>query len=168
MIHINFNDYFNIVQAKDILDKLDQMRGAINNVSRTVVGKTRVLLEGSSKVCRRSECNIGNLITDAMIDYNAGEYTNKDNWTDAAIAFQNSGGIRTSITRANDDKITMGDILSVLPFHNTIMKVSMTGALIRSVLEMSVKNLEINTTSNLYGAFLQFSGLQVFDSYKTI
>lgn len=150
-----------IEQAKDILDELEQMRGAIDNISLTVVGKTRVLLEGDSKICRREECNLGNLITDAMIDYNAGEYAGRDGWTDAAIAFHNGGSIRTSITRANDDKITMGDVLSVLPFHNAIMKVSMTGDLILSVLEWSVQNLEMNVTANLFGAFTQFSGLQV-------
>ncbi|KZC05760.1 Protein 5NUC [Dufourea novaeangliae] len=150
-----------IEQAKDILQVLDQMRGAIDNVSLTVVGKTRVLLEGDSKVCRRMECNLGNLVTDAMIDYNVGQYASRNGWTDAAIAFHNSGSIRTSITRSNDDKVTMGDILSVLPFHNVILRAPMTGELILSVLEWSVQNLEIGTTANLYGAFVQFSGLQV-------
>lgn len=150
-----------IEQAKDILDELEQMRGAIDNVSQVVVGKTRVLLKGDSKVCRREECNLGNLITDAMIDYNAGQYAGRDSWTDAAIAFHNGGSIRTSITRANDDDITMGDVLSVLPFHNAIMKVSMTGELILSVLEWGVEKLEMNATANLFGAFTQLSGLQV-------
>ncbi|XP_053983325.1 protein 5NUC-like [Hylaeus volcanicus] len=150
-----------IEQAEDILEELDQMRGAIDEVSHKVIGKTRVLLDGDSKVCRRKECNLGNLITDAMIEYNAGEYARKDSWTDAAIAFHNGGSIRASITRDNNDQITLRDILSVLPFQNIIMKVPMTGEVIYSVLEWSVHNLEINTTSNLYGAFVQFSGLQV-------
>nr|XP_031832592.1 protein 5NUC-like [Nomia melanderi]XP_031832593.1 protein 5NUC-like [Nomia melanderi]XP_031832594.1 protein 5NUC-like [Nomia melanderi] len=150
-----------IEQAQDVLNELEQMRGAIDNVSLTVVGKTRVLLQGDSKICRRMECNLGNLITDSMIDYNAGEYGGKDGWTDAAIALQNSGSIRTSITRNNDDIVTMGDVLSVLPFNNIILKVQMTGELILSVLEWSVYNLEIDTTTDLFGAFVQFSGLQV-------
>ncbi|CAK9801437.1 Protein 5NUC [Anthophora plagiata] len=150
-----------IEQAADILMELNEMRGAIDNISLTVVGSTRVLLEGDSKVCRRRECNIGNLITDAMIDHNVREYAGRTGWTDAAIAFHNGGSIRTSITRANDDKITMGDILGVLPFHNSIMKMSITGELIMSVLEWSVYNLEESSTGNLAGAFLQYSGLQV-------
>ncbi|CAL7933343.1 unnamed protein product [Xylocopa violacea] len=150
-----------VEQAKDILDELDQMRGPINNISQTIVGKTRVLLEGDSKVCRRRECNLGNLITDAMVDYNAGEYAGKDGWTDAAIAFQNSGSIRTSITTNNDYKVTMEDVLGVLPFHNAILKVSMTGEMLLSILEWSVYNLELNSTANLFGAYVQFSGLQV-------
>ncbi|XP_078036024.1 protein 5NUC [Augochlora pura] len=150
-----------IEQAQDILDELEGMREAINNVSYNVVGKTHVLLQGDSKVCRRVECNLGNLITDSMIDFNAREYGSKDGWTDAAIAFQNGGSIRTSISRGNDDKVTMGDILSVLPFHNSILKVKITGEMILSVLEWSVYHLNVNTTVSLPGAFIQVSGLQV-------
>nr|XP_033336682.1 protein 5NUC-like [Megalopta genalis]XP_033336683.1 protein 5NUC-like [Megalopta genalis]XP_033336684.1 protein 5NUC-like [Megalopta genalis] len=150
-----------IEQAKDILEELEGMRAAVNNVSHTVVGKTHVFLNGDSKVCRRVECNLGNLITDSMIDFNAREYGNKDGWTDAAIAFHNSGSIRTSISRSNDDKVTRGDILSVLPFHNSIIKVKMTGETMLSVLEWSVYYLNLNTTSNLPGGFIQVSGLQV-------
>ncbi|XP_076655234.1 protein 5NUC [Halictus rubicundus] len=150
-----------IEQAEDVLQELDEMRGAIDNVSQTVVGKTHVLLQGDSKVCRRVECNLGNLISDSMIDYNAREYGSKDGWTDAAIALQNSGTIRTSISRDNDDKVTMGNVLSVLPFQNPILKVKMTGKVLLSALEWSVYNLEVNTTTNLFGAFLQVSGVQV-------
>lgn len=150
-----------ISQAQDVLDVLDQMRGRINEVSHQIVGKTRVLLDGDSKVCRRVECNLGNLVADAMVEYNAGEFGGTNGWTDAAIAMHNGGSIRTSITTANDYKVTMSDVLAVLPFHNSIVKVSMTGELILSVLEWSVYNLRINDTSNLFGAFVQVSGLQV-------
>lgn len=150
-----------VPQAADILDELYRMKGAVDNVSQEEVGRTRVLLDGDSKNCRREECNLGNLITDAMIDYNAAEYFNKDGWTDAAIAVQNSGSVRSSITRANNDKVTMGDVLNALPFENTIVKVAMTGKQILSMLEWSVQRLDRNSTANLYGAFLQMSGIQV-------
>lgn len=156
-----------IPQAPDVLAKLDELRPRIENVSRAEIGKTRVLLDGDSKSCRREECNLGNLITDAMIDYYAQDFISPDGWTDTAIAVQNSGSIRTSITRANDDTVTMGDILSVLPFHNTIVKVAMTGQQILSMLEWSVYRLDVKSTANLHGAFLQFSGLQVvFDLHR--
>lgn len=150
-----------IEQAEDILEELEQFRPGVDNISSTVVGKSRVLLDGDSKTCRRAECNLGNLITDAIIDYNAQEYTLKGAWTDAAIAVQNSGSIRASITRELNDMITMGDVLGVLPFGNVIIKVSMTGEQILSMLEWSVYNLNENSTLNLYGAYLQYSGLQV-------
>lgn len=150
-----------IKQAPDVLAELDKLRPKVENISRTEIGKTRVLLDGDSKSCRHEECNLGNLITDAMIDYYAQDFVSQHGWTDTAIAVQNSGSIRSSITRANNDKITMGDVLSVLPFHNTIVKVAMTGEQILSMLEWSVYRLDANSTANLHGAFLQFSGLQV-------
>ncbi|XP_015191730.1 PREDICTED: protein 5NUC-like [Polistes dominula] len=151
----------NIDQAPDIIEELDLLRPAIDNITSLEIGRTRVLLNGDSKICRKKECNLGNLITDAIVDYNAQQYFVKGKWTDAAIAVQNSGNIRASITRDLDDKITMGDILGVLPFGNTIFKVSMTGEQVLSMLEWSVYNLHQNSSDNLFGAFLQFSGLQV-------
>lgn len=55
----------------------------------------------------------------------------------------------------------MGDVLGVLPFGNVIFKTSMTGKQMLSMLEWSVYNLNYNSSDNLFGAFLQFSGLQV-------
>lgn len=151
----------NIEQAPDIIDELDILRPAIDNITSMEIGRTRVLLDGDSKTCRQKECNLGNLITDAIVNYNAQQYFVKGKWTDAAIAVQNSGSIRASITRDLNDKITMGDVLGVLPFGNIIYKVSMTGEQMLSMLEWSVYNLHYNSSDNLFGAFLQFSGLQV-------
>ena len=58
-----------IVQAQDVFDELEIWRTAINEVTNNVVGSTKVFLEGNSKICRRMECNLGNLIADAMVDY---------------------------------------------------------------------------------------------------
>lgn len=150
-----------IEQAKDVLDEIEKLREKVNEVGKMIIGQTRVLLDGDSKTCRRQECNMGNIITDAMIDYNAREYRATNGWTDTAIAVQNSGTIRSSISRSNGDKVTMADVSSVLPFNNVIVKVPMSGERILSMLEWSVNRLELNSTSNLFGAFLQFSGLQV-------
>ncbi|XP_024877450.1 protein 5NUC-like [Temnothorax curvispinosus] len=152
----------NVEEAEDVLKMINEKRGPIDQLQQQVIGKTRVLLDGDSKNCRRRECNMGNLICDALLDYYAGEYLNKDGWTDAAIAVQNSGSIRSSITRARDDQVTRGDILSVLPFGNVIVKASMTGQQLLSMLEWSVHNIDnLTSTGNLFGAYLQYSGLQV-------
>ncbi|KAG7209790.1 hypothetical protein KM043_011408 [Ampulex compressa] len=150
-----------IEQAPDVLEELDRLRPAIANLTLTEVGKTHVLLDGDSKTCRRDECNLGNLITDAMIDYNAGTVFVQDGWTDAAIAIQNGGSIRTSITRNNNDRITLADVLAVLPFNNAIVKVIITGADLLAILEQSVSTLESHSSLNLFGGFLQYSGIQV-------
>ncbi|XP_029168931.1 protein 5NUC-like [Nylanderia fulva] len=151
-----------VEQAKDILKLISDKRKPIDEMEHKIIGKTRVLLDGDFQSCRRQECNMGNLICDAMLDYYAGEYLNKDGWTDAAIAIHNGGSIRASITRARNDDITRKDIISVLPFGNIIVKLSVTGELILSMLEWSVHNLDnLTSTGNLNGAFLQYSGLQV-------
>ena len=58
-----------ILQAQDVLDELETWRTAINEVTKKVIGSTKVFLEGNNKVCRKMECNLGNLIADAMVDY---------------------------------------------------------------------------------------------------
>ncbi|EZA61541.1 Protein 5NUC [Ooceraea biroi] len=151
-----------VKKAEDVLQMIAKMRGPIDELDEKVVGQTRVLIDGDSKNCRRQECNMGNLICDAILDYYVGEFLDKDGWTDTAIAIQNSGSIRTSITRARDDDVTRGDILTVLPFGNVVVKLSLTGEQILSVLEWSVHNLtNVTSTGNLFGAYLQYSGLQV-------
>lgn len=56
-------------KAKDVLKLIADKKGPIDNLEHEVIGKTRVLLDGDSKNCRRQECNMGNLICDAIIDY---------------------------------------------------------------------------------------------------
>lgn len=151
-----------IKQAKDVLDELDKWRAAIDKLKKEAVGSTKVFLNGDSKSCRREECNLGNLITDAMIKYNVKNYNStKNSWTDAAIAVFNGGSIRSSITRENNDTITRSDVQEVLPFGNVLVKTNMTGEKMIELLEWSVRNLIANDTSNLDGGFLQLSGIQV-------
>lgn len=57
------------LQAKDVLKLIDDKRGPIDDLERKVIGQTRVLIDGDSKNCRRQECNMGNLICDAILDY---------------------------------------------------------------------------------------------------
>ncbi|KAL0123038.1 hypothetical protein PUN28_007577 [Cardiocondyla obscurior] len=165
VVHIEGNPILvdsGVEQAEDVLELIREKRGPINDLQTQVIGKTRVLLDGDSKNCRRQECNLGNLICDALVDYYAGEYLSKNGWTDAAIAVQNSGSIRASITRDRNDQVTREDIMSTLPFGNVVVKTSMTGQQILEMLEWSVHNIDnITSTGNLFGAYLQLSGLQV-------
>ncbi|XP_020298054.1 protein 5NUC-like [Pseudomyrmex gracilis] len=160
--HIEGNPIFvdsSVMEVEDVWEMIRSMRKLIDDLEHKVIGKTRVFLDGDSKNCRRRECNMGNLICDALIDYNLASL---NGWTDVAIAIQNSGSIRSSITRARNDEVTRGDIISVLPFGNVVVKASMTGEQILSMLEWSVHNLNDTTsTGNLFGAYLQYSGLQV-------
>ncbi|KAI8805429.1 Metallo-dependent phosphatase-like protein [Cladochytrium replicatum] len=81
-------------------------------------------LDDPRAICRARECNIGNLITDAMLD--------RRWFSGARIAFTNSGGIRATLTKYD---ITYGDVLTILPFGNVISEIQMTGNDIIELLE---------------------------------
>jgi len=112
------------------------------------VGATSVELVGNRDVCRYEECNLGSLISDALL------YATKKQKTQ--IAFQNGGGIRTSIPQG---KINLGQILEVLPFSNNISVFGLKGSDIRLALENGVSRAENNTNEGT-GRFLQVSGLR--------
>ncbi|MCA1010743.1 5'-nucleotidase C-terminal domain-containing protein [Halobacillus halophilus] len=109
--------------------------------------------DGGTVSVRNSETALGDLIADGMLD-KAKEYND-----DVVAAFQNSGGIRTSIDKG---PITLGEILTVMPFGNTLATMELTGAEIKTALERSVGQVPEEN-----GGFLQVSGLNFkYDSSK--
>jgi 5'-nucleotidase/UDP-sugar diphosphatase len=86
-----------------------------------VVGVTNVLLDGERAHVRSHATNLSNLIADSMI------------WkTGADVALVNGGGIRSSI---DVGEITYRDVLTVLPFGNTVYVMELTGKDLMAVLE---------------------------------
>ncbi len=86
---------------------------------------------GERDVCRAVECPMGSLIADAMLD------RVKDQGIE--IAIQNGGGIRASIDAG---PVTMGEVLTVLPFQNTLSTFRVTGATVVAALENGVSQVE--------------------------
>lgn len=72
--------------------------------------------------CRREECAIGNLIAEAMLAAVPG----------ADIALQNGGGIRAGFAAGT---ITYGDVLTTLPFGNTVATATIRGAHLLAAIE---------------------------------
>lgn len=68
-VYLKYDFCYCVLQAKDVLKLIDDKRGPIDDLERKVIGQTRVLIDGDSKNCRRQECNMGNLICDAILDY---------------------------------------------------------------------------------------------------
>ncbi|XP_057322610.1 5'-nucleotidase-like [Microplitis mediator] len=147
-----------VEKDEEMLKELDAWRPEFDT---SELGQTRVFLDGDTKVCRSSECILGNLITDAMVDYNAFENNDAYKWTDAAIAILGGGMIRSSIESLSGEMILYGDIKLVLPYSNQLSKLNVTGAQLFEVLETSVRYLKNNSTTNLSGGFLQLSGIKV-------
>ncbi|XP_042212345.1 snake venom 5'-nucleotidase-like [Homarus americanus] len=149
-----------IDEAPEILEALQPFRKELKDVMKQEVGRTFVFLDGNRLSCRRKECNLGNIETDAFIHVNA-KYPDDLRWAHTSLAVQNGGGIRASIDeRTSMGSITMEDILTVAPFQNTIDIVELRGKHVRQMFEQSVVNYDPKSL-DLPGGFLQVSGFVV-------
>ncbi|KAJ0174737.1 hypothetical protein K1T71_009845 [Dendrolimus kikuchii] len=149
-----------VPQDQEILNIVEKYRSGILNTTAEVVGITSVVLDGQ---CQTNECNLGNMITDAMVFKYAISY-NGEHWTDAPIAILQGGGIRTSIVHAKmPTNITKGDLLGVMPFDGTLVTKTMNGSVLLSMLEHSVAKY---STLDPPGRFLQYSGIRVVYNLK--
>ncbi|MBM7649297.1 2',3'-cyclic-nucleotide 2'-phosphodiesterase/3'-nucleotidase/5'-nucleotidase [Bacillus ectoiniformans] len=131
-------------EAAKILN--DKYKPKIDEVKQTVVGQTDVVLDGERANVRTKETNLGNLITDGMLA------KAKTIDSDTVIALQNGGGIRASI---DEGEVTMDEVLTVMPFGNSLAIMDLTGAEIKAALEHSVSQAPEQS-----GAFLQVAGLK--------
>lgn len=129
---------------------MKKYRPAVNELTEAVLGESKVHLEGNE--CRTVECNLGNLISDALIYMRVKQFFGK-RWTDASIAFIQGGGIRASATVGN---ITKFDLKTILPFNNSMYVLNVTGDILKKALEHSVAHYTGDR-----GEFLQMSGLRI-------
>lgn len=128
----------------DFATQLADLAAPIAEAMSVVVGTTTGPIEGAREVCRAKECQMGNLVADAMLDRVASQ--------GATIAFANGGGLRASIDAG---EITKGEVITVLPFSNTLATVQISGADVIEALENGVSDVE-----NGAGRFAQVAGLK--------
>jgi len=115
----------------------------LDEIRNMVVASAAAAIEGDRKLCRAMECPMGNLVADAMLD------RVKDQGI--VVAIQNGGGVRASIDAG---EVTMGEVLTVLPFQNTLSTFQVTGATLVAALENGVSQVEEGA-----GRFPQVAGL---------
>ncbi|OME86133.1 hypothetical protein BK120_09115 [Paenibacillus sp. FSL A5-0031] len=148
---------FNIdedTEAKQILES--KYKPGVVEMSKTVVGNTDVILNGLRADVRSKETNLGNLIADGMLA------AAKAAGTNAVIALQNGGGIRETIS---EGPITQGEVLTVLPFNNDLVTITLTGQEIKDAMENGVST--ITTTKD--GRFPHIAGMRFdYDSTKPV
>ncbi|XP_046877126.1 5'-nucleotidase isoform X1 [Hypomesus transpacificus] len=145
-----------VPEDPDILADVQEWKKNLANYSSQYVGQTLVYLNGTFQECRFRECNLGNLICDAMVHHNI-KYADELQWNHVSSCIFNGGGIRTSIDeRSRNGSITMEDLISVLPFGGTFDMVQMKGTTLLKVFEHSVRRYGGST-----GEFLQVSGFHV-------
>ncbi len=107
-----------------------------------VIGTTAVELPHAD--CRRGECLVGNVVADAVLE--------KVRHLGVTAAIQNGGGLRASIPRGD---VTMGQVLTVLPFQNTIATLAIRGRDLVAALENGVGASESGS-----GRFPQVAGMR--------
>ena len=124
--------------------RVAELAAPLDEIRQQVVADTAAPLEGDRSVCRAMECSMGNLIADAMLARVADQ--------GIQIAVQNSGGIRASIDAG---EVTKGEVLTVLPFQNTLSTFQITGETMLAALENAVSQHADGS-----GRFLQVSGMR--------
>ncbi len=131
--------------------RIAELAKPIEELRKKVIGSTEAPIQGDRTVCRVEECSMGNLVADAMLDRGKSQ--------GMTIAIQNGGGLRASIDAGD---VTQGDVITVLPFQNTLATFQLTGADIRKALENGLSKIEEGA-----GRFPQVSGLKYsFDKSK--
>jgi 5'-nucleotidase len=127
----------------EVAARVEELVQPIAEMQQRVVAEAAEAIEGDRSVCRAMECPMGNLVADAMLARVADQ--------GVQIAFQNGGGVRASIDAG---PVTMGEVVTVLPFQNTLSTFEVTGATLVEALENGVGQIEEGA-----GRFPQVSGM---------
>ncbi len=109
--------------------RIEELKAPIAEAMEVVIGTATAPIDGERSSCRAVECQMGNLVTDAMLAA----------VPEADIAITNGGGLRASI---DEGEITMGEVFTVLPFQNTLATFDAKGADILAGLENGFSQVE--------------------------
>ncbi|WP_171174710.1 bifunctional UDP-sugar hydrolase/5'-nucleotidase [Ruegeria sp. HKCCD8929] len=156
-LNVTFDDDGNVVEAvgeplvmdgtvsedEGTVARIKELAQPLEEIRNKVVADAAAPIEGDRAVCRVQECEMGNLVADAMLDRVADQ--------GVTIAIANSGGLRASI---DTGEVTMGEVLTVLPFQNTLSTFEISGQGVIDALENGVSQVE-----EVKGRFPQVSGL---------
>jgi len=133
-----------VTEDANFVSRVNALNTPIEAIKAKVIGSTAEAIDGDRKNCRAMECSMGNLVADAMLDRVKGQ--------GIVIAVQNGGGLRASIDAG---EITMGEVLTVLPFLNTLSTFQAKGADLVAAMENGVSRVEDGK-----GRFPQLAGMR--------
>ncbi|HEY9058490.1 MAG TPA: 5'-nucleotidase C-terminal domain-containing protein [Aurantimonas sp.] len=133
-----------IVEDSALKARIAELAKPLEEIRQKVVARAARPIDGGRDACRSGECAMGNLVAEAMLDRVRDQGTQ--------IAITNGGGLRASI---DSGEITMGEVLTVLPFQNTLATFKLTGADLKAALENGVSEVEEGG-----GRFPQVAGLK--------
>ena len=134
-----------------VLARIKELAAPIEELKSKIVAETAGPIDGSRETCRSGECEMGDLVTDALLDHTKGQ--------GMTIAITKGGGLRSSIDAG---PVSMGEVLSVLPFQNTVATFQLKGSDLLAALENGLGQIEEGA-----GRFPQVSGMKYsFDRSK--
>jgi len=123
---------------------LAKYKAPIDQLQKTMVGKTLVDLDAERTDIRTQETNFGNLVADAMLAKASG--------VKAQMAIVNGGSIRTTIPAGD---ISLGQLQTAIPFNNDMVVFDLSGEDLVSALENGVSRVE-----DVEGRFPQVAGMR--------
>ncbi|QUI23903.1 5'-nucleotidase C-terminal domain-containing protein [Vallitalea pronyensis] len=133
---------------KEMTEIIAGIKKANDTITEEVVAESPIELVGEKELVRTGNTNLGNLLAEALLDISK-----------ADVALTNGGGIRSSI---NAGPVTKGEVLTVLPYGNTVRVIELTGADIITAIEHG-----IDSYPEAKGAFPHIAGMTVeFDASK--
>ncbi|ESZ49194.1 5'-nucleotidase C-terminal domain-containing protein [Mesorhizobium sp. RSR565B] len=133
-----------ITPDRAVLARIKELGAPIEALKNKEVAETTEAIDGSRESCRTKECAMGNLVSDAILDRVKGQ--------GVEIVVSNGGGLRASIDKGT---VTMGEVLTVLPFQNTLATFQISGKDLVAGLENGVSQVEDGG-----GRFPQVAGLK--------
>jgi 5'-nucleotidase len=130
--------------AADIAARVEALAGPIETLKTTPVADLAAPIDGSRESCRTVECEMGNTVADASLA--------RIGNPEITVALVNGGGLRASLEAGT---ITLGDVLTVLPFQNTLVTFKLRGTALLAALEHGANAIEEGA-----GRFLQVGGVR--------
>jgi len=131
---------------------VDGYEKQLNESLSEVIGRTSVALDARASTVRFSESNLGNFLADVYRQS-----------LDSDTALVNGGSIRSDAVYGSGD-LSKKDVLTILPFENTLVKVRLTGEHIKRLLENGVSQAGQES-----GRFPQISGMSfVYDPSRSV
>jgi 2',3'-cyclic-nucleotide 2'-phosphodiesterase (5'-nucleotidase family) len=123
---------------------LAKYQAPIDELQKTIAGKTLVDLDAERTHVRTEETNFGNLVADAMLA--------KATPVKAQIAMVNGGAIRITIPAGD---ISLGQLQTAIPFNNDMVVFDLSGEDLVAALENGVSKVE-----DVEGRFPQVAGMR--------
>ncbi|CAL1534958.1 unnamed protein product, partial [Lymnaea stagnalis] len=147
-LHVTFDD-------PETLSMIARYQPDIEKQKTKVVGQTYVDLLADRVECRTTECNLGNLVADAMLRSNLHHKGNT--WSRGSMSVVNAGSLRASLKLGD---ITTEAVLAVQPFRNHLEVIAVSGQVILGMFEYCAERWT-QVPSDAFAGFLQVAGIQV-------